>query len=228
MNRLILVFLICFSACKSTAYFVSPNDVHQEKVTVYLKKGDIITGLININMESNSRLHAEVGDFKPTIEIMPEGKTTWQKINILDIVGYTMGSDYFTIKSIDLLMDGTSYLLFVKRLTPENSRIQLYQLDESGKANDVGEKITRYYLSFPGYSPLETLNAKSSQLVPNFDLKMSNWVDDCPNLAKKIRKKETGYFYGLATFNAKTTPDVLLRIITEYNSCTLTASPQTN
>ena len=219
MKKPFVVILICLSGCKTSGYFTNPNDVHQEKATVYLKNQEKLTGDVNIKVEVDSRI---AGDFKPSIEIRPEGKTSWQKLNITEISAYSLGSDYFPVKNVDVDMNGAMYMLFVKRLTDEHSRIQLYQLDESGKANYTGEAETRYYLSFPGYAPLQTVNAKSSQLVPNFDLKMSALVDDCPTLAKKIRKREKGYFLALATFNAKTTPDVLMRIINEYNSCTLT------
>ena len=225
MKKAIVVFLIFSSACKPSGYFTSPNDVHKEKVIVYLKNQEKIVGDINIDLEHDSRLP---GDFKPTLEIMPEGKTSWQKLNIQDITAYSMGSDYFPVKNVDVDMNGANYMLFVKRMTAENSRIQLYQLYESGKSNYTGEPVTHYYLSFPGFAPLETINAKGSQLVPNFDSKMSNLVEDCPNLAKKIRKKEKGYFLAMATFNVKTTPEVLMRIIDEYNSCTLTKNNPTN
>jgi len=225
MKKSLIVILIFLSGCKSSGYFVSPNDVHKEKVIVYLRNQEKITGDINIDMEVDSRLQ---GNYKPTIEIMPEGKTSWQKLNIMDITAYSLGSDYFPVKNVDVDMNGSMYILFVKRLTTENSRIQLYQLYESGKSNSTGEAVTQYYLSFPGFAPLETMNAKGGQLVPNFDMKMSNLVDDCPGLAKKIRKKEKGYFLAVATFNVKTTPDVLMRIINEYNSCTLIQNPPAN
>jgi hypothetical protein len=221
MKKPVIAFLIFLSGCKTTGFMVSPNDVHKEKVIIYLKNQEKISGDINISMENGSGQHA---DFTPILEIMPEGKTTWQKLNINDITAYSLGSDYYPVKRVDVDMNGALYLLFVKRLTTENSRIQLYELYQSGKANYTGESTTAYYLSFPGFGPLETVNAKGSQLVPNFDSKMSNMVEDCPVLAKKIRKKEKGYFLSLATFNIKTTPTVLMRIVQEYDSCSLNSN----
>jgi len=221
MKKPLVFFLIFLSGCKTPGFFISPNDVHKEKVIVYFKNQEKISGVINISMEYGSAMHP---DFKPILEIMPEGKTTWQNLNISDITAYSLGSDYYPVKRLDVDMNGALYLLFVKRLTAENSKIQLYELYQSGKANYTGDATTTYFLSFPGYGPLETLNAKSSKLVPNFDLKMSSMVEDCPNLEKKIRKREKGYFLSLGTFNIKTTPTVLMTIINEYDSCNLSGN----
>jgi hypothetical protein len=214
--RAVICILIFLSGCKTTAFFVSPNEVHKENVVLYLKNQEKISGIINIDLENGSGLHTE---FKPIIEIMPEGKTTWQRFNITDITAYTMGSDYFPVKDLDVDLNGTHFLLFVKRMTAENSKIQLYEQYESGKGNSTGESKYSYFLSFPGFGPLETINAKSSRLVPNFDSKMSNMVDDCPALAKKIRSRQKDYFLAMGTFNIKKTPEVLMRIINDYNNC---------
>jgi hypothetical protein len=221
MKKSFIAFLIFLSGCKTSGFMVSPNDVHKEKVIVYFKNQEKISGVINISMENGSGLHP---NFKPILEFMPEGKTTWQNLNISDISAYSLGSDYYPVKRLDVDMNGALYLQFVKRLTAENSRIQLYELYQSGKANYTGDAVTTYFLSFPGYGPLETLNVGSSQLVPNFDLKMSNMVEDCPTLEKKIRRKEKGYFLSMGTFNIKTIPTVLITIIHEYDSCNLSGN----
>jgi hypothetical protein len=221
MKKLLIAFFIILSGCKSEGYLVSPNDVHKAKVILYTKSQGQISGYIDISMEYGSGQHP---NFSPVLEIMPEGKTAWQKLNINDITAYSLGSDYYPVKMVDVEMNGPPYQCFVKRLTAENSKIQLYELYQSGKANYTGDPTTSYYLSFPGYGPQQTINAKGSQLVPNFDLKMSSMVEDCPALAKKIRKMEKGYFLNMATFNIKTTPSVLMRIINEYDSCNLTGN----
>jgi len=107
----------------------------------------------------------------------------------------------------------------VKRLTGENSRIQLYELYESGRGNDAGEIEYTYFLSYPSCGPLDALNTRSSVFMPSFEQKMSLLVEDCPGLAQKILAKDNGYFIPVASFNIKKHPDVLLRIIDEYNKC---------
>ena len=216
MMKKIVIFLIFLSACKPSGFMVSPNEVRDAKVVLYLWDKTKMTGNINIDLENGSGLHVE---FKPYIEFMPEGKTNWEKIKITDIEGYSSGMDYFAVKNLDVDLNNTHFMLFVKRMTPENSKIQLYELYESGKGNSTGDAGYTYYLSFPGYAPRQTMNAKSNQLVPNFELKMSNLVEDCPSLAKKIRTKEKDYYLPMNTFNRKKTPEVLMRIINEYDSC---------
>jgi hypothetical protein len=213
---LFILNLILLSACKTTGYFVSPNEVHKEKVVLYLKNEEKISGEINIDLETPTAQHVT---FKPLIEILPEGKTVWQTISMTEVSAYTMGSDFYAAKNLDVDINGTHFLMFVKRLTAENSKIQLYELYESGRGTATGESKYSYFLSFPGYAPYQAMNVRSSELIPGFDSKMGNLVDDCPVLAKKIRSKQPDYFLNMATFNRKKTPEVLLRIIDEYNNC---------
>lgn len=216
MMKPIVFILILLPACKPAAFFVSPNEVHKEKVILYLRNQEKISGEINIELENNSSQHVV---FKPLIQILPEGKTVWQNFNMTEVAAYSMGSDFYPAKNLDVGLNGSPFLMFVKRLTAENSKIQLYELYESGRGSPTGEPKYSYFLSFPGYAPYETMNARSSQLMPNFEMKMSNLVDDCPPLAKKIRNKQKDYSLSMATFNARKTPEVLMRIINEYDSC---------
>ena len=121
MKRPVLFILILLSACKPGAYIVSPNEVHKEKVMLYLRNGEKITGEINIDLESNSSQHIA---FNPLVEILPEGKTVWRKFNMTEIAAYAMGPDYYPVKNLDVNLNGSHSLMFVKRLTPENSKIQ--------------------------------------------------------------------------------------------------------
>lgn len=216
MRNPVLLILILLSACKPGAYINSPNEVHKEKVVLYLRNEEKITGEINIDLESNSYQHMA---FSPLIEILPEGKTAWRKLNMIDIAAYSLGSDYYPAKNLDVDLNGTHFLLFVKRLTAANSKIQLYELYESGRGTYTGEPKYSYFLSFPGYAAYQAMNVRSADLIPGFDLKMSTMVEDCPALAKKIRSKQNDYYLNMATFNRKKTPEVLLRIINEYDSC---------
>jgi hypothetical protein len=209
------------SGCKPTAYFLSPNEVQKEKVVLFLRSQEKITGEINISFENSFNSPMENNAF---IKFLPEGKSTEEIVYLSEITGYSRGNDFYALKKVDLFMNNTSYLLFVKRLTGETSRIQLYELYESGIGNATNEVKYSYYLSLPSFDdPLETVNTRSSAIIPAFDQKMSEIVSDCPTLAKKIKSKDNGYFIPFATFNIKKHPDVLLKIINEYNGCDLTA-----
>jgi hypothetical protein len=212
----LLFCLILLSGCQPSKYFITPNTVHKEKAILFLRDRSKISGEINIYLEDYSNGNIV---YQPFIEFIPEGKTQSQVINLTDIAGYSMGADFFALKKIDLNVNNVYYLLFVKRLTGENSKIQLYELYESGRGNPTGESRYTYYLSFPSFDPLQTMNTRSIDLMPSFDQKMSKLVDDCPGLAEKIRVREKGYFLPLVTFANKRHREVLLKIISEYNSC---------
>jgi hypothetical protein len=188
----------------------------KEKAVLYLRNQTKLSGDITVFFETTFNTQMEIN---PYIFFLPEGKTTEEKINLSEITGYSIGSDYYALKEVDLLANNVVHLLFVKRLTTENSKLQLYELYESGRGNATNEVKYSYYLSLPAFDALKTINTRSIHIVPDFDQKMSEIVSDCPSLAKKIRSKESGYFIPFATFNRKKHPEVLLKIIDEYNKC---------
>jgi hypothetical protein len=50
-----------------------------------------------------------------------------------------------------------------------------------------------------------------------FAKKMSEYLKDCPELAKKIEDKEKGYKYNM--FNGAANNEVFFKIMEEYNAC---------
>ena len=212
------IFILCIFlfGCKSPSEFLTPNEVHKEKVELVFRDQKKVTGVINILHENSSSQHVSYSRY---IEFTPEGKDSSKRVDINEIAGYWFDSTYYALKKLDVYMNGIYRLLFVKRLTDENSRIQLYELYESGNSNDVGNFEYSYYLSYPSCGPLDAINTRSSLMVPSFEQKMSLLVEDCPSLAQKILAKDKGYFIPAASFNIKKHPDVLMRIINEYNKC---------
>jgi hypothetical protein len=89
--------------------------------------------------------------------------------------------------------------LFVKKLTKDNSRINLYELYERVTNTSSNGRRTyetdsySYYIHVPG-QPDEAWNIEGRHLTPNFENKMSDLVKDCPALAEKVRRKDKGYF----------------------------------
>jgi hypothetical protein len=215
MKPLFLCVLFLF-ACKSPSEFLTSNEVHWEKVDVVFRDHTKITGRINIQLENSSSMEVT---FSRYIQFIREGTTLPEKIDLYNISGYWYKSAYYPLKIVDIHLNGINRLLFVKRLTDENSRIQLYELYHPGIANGGGEIEYTYFLSYPSSNPLEAVNTRSIALLPFFDQKMSLLVADCPDLAQKIRAKNVGYFIPFASLNLKKHPDVLLRIINEYNKC---------
>jgi hypothetical protein len=115
----------------------------------------------------------------------------------------------------------------MKRLTPESSRIHLYEdvekVSETNRANGNSYTNTRYeteyYLQLPNEAGSDVYALNSSRFVPNFDEKMSRVVSDCPALAQKIAAKENGYFYAQVSFFKEKRANVVMTIIEEYNRC---------
>src|SRR5258705_9967598 len=62
-----------------------------------------------------------------------------EKISIDSIKSYKINEDYYFPKIIDLEFNGSERLLFVKRLTQEKSRIQMYELHQQKKQTADGE-----------------------------------------------------------------------------------------
>ena len=215
MKHIFIVIFFLFG-CKSPSEFLTANEVHKEKVDLVLRNQTKITGVIDIQHENSNSQHVSYNQY---IEFNPEGRDTSERIDINEIAGYWFDSTYYALKKLDVYMNGVYRLLFVKRLTDENSRIHLYELYESGNANDVGNFEYSYFLSYPSCGPLDAINTRSHLLMPSFEQKMSVLVEDCPDLAQKILAKDKGYFIPVTSFNIKKHPEVLMRIINEYNKC---------
>jgi hypothetical protein len=114
----------------------------------------------------------------------------------------------------------------MKRLTPDNSKIQLYEyLDKetsySGfRRNRVVTSLEKnYYVQLPSEKEDGVWDIGSSKFVPNFDEKMSKIVNDCAVLSQKIANKEKGYFYPQVGSSDEERVDRLWNIINEYNKC---------
>jgi len=210
------MLLLTIWGCAPKAYFKTPNDVYKEKVILYLYQKPGVSGILTVPFENY--YDVDIAPVK-TLQFIPEGKTVAENIPIGAIDGYSIGNDYYAMKKLDVLLNKSSHLLFAKRLSSENSRIQLYELYESGKGNNTGEIKYSYFISLPSFDRYETINALSNRLTPDFDLKMSELVEDCPALAKKIRNRQNGYFVPLVSFGTYKRREVFLKIIDEYNTC---------
>ena len=217
MKPLLLTLLLIYG-CKTSSYFNTPNDVVKRHATLYLTNKDTLPGTLTVTLEDYG--HLSSGARYPSfVNFTPEGKDTMRRVALDEIVGYRLGTTFYTLKVVDIRMNGVQRLLFLQQLSPDSSKIQLYELHESGQANATGESLYSYYLSLPGFSRLEAINTHGSRIIPEFEEKMSAIVADCPALAAKIRKKEKGYYIPQVSFDARKHPDVLLKIITEYNHC---------
>jgi hypothetical protein len=213
-----LIICLILVGCVST-YFKTPNDVYKTPATIYLDDGTEKTGELTIQLESA----LESGfDNKNLVTIGHKETGNSEEIRIESIKCYKIRNDYYFPKKIDLNLDGNYHLLFVKQLTPEISKIHLYELDQRYRSTSSGKSDELYYISLPNSSKYEAWSIYSNKVSPDFEYKMSNIVSDCPALATKIKSKEKGYYIPHGprfTFPDSKRLDVFQRIIGEYNNC---------
>src|SRR3954463_11552922 len=109
----LILFVLVISSCHSS-YFDTPNDLKNMYGTVYLMNGKSYDGKIVVNksnlLSSPVKLYTE-GDKKP------------MQFRLLDVKGYSIRNDYFALKEIRGGVNIGKHYSFMRRLTPEDSRI---------------------------------------------------------------------------------------------------------
>ena len=213
--------VVALSSCKTSAYFNSPNDLNYITGTLYLTTGEKLEGKISVNEEAGG-----------IIKIYLDGEKKPQRYRFPEVKAYSIRNEYYELKEVkDGIAFNRAYRFhFMKRLTPADSKIHLYEyLDKQTQYSGYGgyrrnstaytslEKNYYIQLSSEKYDGVWDIGL--SKLVPNFDEKMSKIVDDCPTLSQKIANKEKGYFYSQLGAGEEKRVDMLWNIINEYNQC---------
>lgn len=217
MKLIFASILVFFLSCKPpSGYFKTANDVQKKEALVYFNNGSVVKGKLTVLFENNFNYNNERKVF---VKFSGEGMQEEKLLDIHEIKGYSIDSNFYMLKYVDLNVNASRYLLFVKRLTRETDKLQLYQLHQEFSSNYTGEVQDFYYISFPYDGPLETTSASSIKLVPDFEHKMSSLLEDCPELATKIRSRKSGYTLPLVSFATQKKLEVLSRIVNEYNHC---------
>ncbi len=216
--KLFLAFCIsCIFICTGcvSTYFKTPNDLYRETATVYLNDGTKREGELTIQLETEFTR-------ENSVTLFDKEKKQTEKIPVKSVDHYKIRENYYFLKEIDLDLNGVYHFLFVKQLTAENSRIQLYELQQRYKSTETGEERKLYFISLPASGKYEALNIFSKQLSHEFEYKMSEIVKDCSSLADKIRTKAKGYYIPNAPslfFPDSKRIEVYKRIVEEYNNC---------
>lgn len=209
---LILCCIVIVSCASSTAYFKTPNDVLKMNASVTMKNGTVREGLLTVLFEKDIETNVNL------ISFIPADTKAEEKLQFSDIQSYTLNGNTYVAKQVNLNTAGTNRGLFVKRLSSQNSKIQLYQLEQKYKSNPTGEDRDFFYIAVPAYSATQLIELHSSTLVPSFENKMAAFVADCSSLSAKIKNKEKGYTYNFLTATFRKV-EVMKRIIQEYDAC---------
>ena len=223
--RAFALFLILLSllliGCKPSSYFGTPNDLRNEDCTIYLIDGTEKKGKLTIQFETGHKAANQV-------HLLTE-KNLEEKIPIDSIQYYKFNKDSYYPKKIDLdtyeipnkdnlYLPDVRNILFVKRLTEQNTKVTLYELYESRSNSLDGIEHRYYFISFPTDDRLTAWNIGGSKFFPGFDKKMSSLVSDCPSLSDKIKEKAKGYFASQLTLDL-IKYETFKRIADEYNTC---------
>ena len=186
--------------------------------TLYLTNGKSVDGKLVIQMGNL---------FSSDVKVYAEGDKKPMHFDLGEVEGYRIRNDYYALKEKKGGLAIGRRLSFMKRLTPENSRIHLYEdLEKVTETNKVNGNTnnrtyyeTEYFMQLPGEEGSAVYALGGSKFVPNFDEKMSRMVSDCPSLSQKIAIKEDGYFYAQISLFKEKRVNVLMNIIEEYNRC---------
>ena len=206
----------------------TPNQFQHVKSMLYLKNGDSVLGHLSIDM--NKSIGKAI-----RIKALQNGEI--HKYTIKEVKGYRINNELYTLKEVknnsisigngqpllgQMLTKKESF--FMKRLTPENSRIHLYEntilepIRENG--NTIGSRrVINHYIELQDANDLFVHSFDDRLFVPDFDAKMSAIVKDCPQLSMKIANKEKGYFYAQVNLVKEIRTAIMLNIIEEYNKC---------
>ncbi|MBB1284197.1 hypothetical protein HRH25_07425 [Flavisolibacter sp. BT320] len=179
--------------------------------TLYLHDGKTIDGKLVIETENI---------FGSKVKMYTAEDRKPMQFSLSQVRGYAMGENEYELKEIREGLSIGKRQFFMKRLTPLNSRIHLYEFSKKETANKTSTRhVTEYYAQLPGEEENLVHSTIGSHFVPHFEQKVSRIVSDCPALAKKIADKQNGYFYAQVSLLKEKRVDVLMRIINEYNAC---------
>ena len=216
-----LFFLLTTAGCKTYSYFNSANDVLNKDCRVFLIDGSEIDGRLTVQFETGH-------DADKYIKVVTNANAE-KKILITDIKYYTCNNEFYFPKQINLeayqipnwnkiYTPDVNNILFLKRLTNDSAKLQLFELFKSRTKTSDGVDEHDYYISFKDENRFMTWSIRGTKFFPNFEERMSAIVSDCPLLAEKIKQKVNGYAVRQVSVDAKKN-EVMKRIVEEYNAC---------
>jgi hypothetical protein len=214
MKSILFILLFFLVAC-NTPYYTTVNDMRGQPASITLANGTQLNGKINVKIVS-SYYYAD------RISFAEGAEKEYKKYNLADIRSlYINGATYF-VKTIVSTSNSKDVKRFLKEISLPGGRMALYENEVVTKNNESNTNETKlqYFVQLPNTTNDEVYNIASNKFTPNFDEKMSSYVQDCAALADKIKSKDKAYFYPfLVNDNSPRRKAVLLQIINAYNNC---------
>lgn len=205
---------VLHSNCNTPSHFITPNEIRNISSTVYLLDGTSLQGKLVITTNLWG---------KEFVKLHKEGSSEIVNLQMDDVKGYKVGSSYFDLKEIPTGSGKGFHYSFMERLTPENSRIQLYK--HTKKSNIVDKNrpnstiSSEYFIQLPNEKANFVWSIGSKKFHPHFNRKMAKIIDDCPELKQRVLMREKGYEIHDVTYQQEKKEEILLRIIKEYDRC---------
>lgn len=222
-----------FPGCTSNRYFGTPNYFTGQPGWLYLKNGIKIKGKISVNnLMGNS------------VEVRTSKKESI-KYTIGEVMACYLDIGVFEPKIIRTqVLNLSSRLEFMERLTPDSSTIHLYEayekLTDEKLMGDVSlypsvEYDLKYYIHLPGDKPEEVWELSIGLLSEHLSKGLETLFSDCPGLLEKIRSGDPAYNIYFkpqiqldhVTVGRLTTRDkeakvkVILKVLAEYEQCVM-------
>ncbi len=208
---MLLLAMMFLPACRTLSYFESPNNLRNINGTLFLRNGKTYAGKLIIETENV---------FSAPVRLFADEDRKPMQFRLQDVKAFRIGNDLYELKEMREGISIGRRLYFMKRLTPESSRIHLFEFSKKEMVNKTSVRHEpEFFIQLPNDTDNMVYAANSNTFVPHFEEKVSRMVHDCPTLAKKISDKKPGYFYAQVSLVREKRADVLLRIIEEYNEC---------
>ncbi len=177
--------------------------------------GSMQEGTIQFSITADSR-DLRIVYFTPAAEMKPK------RIESDDIQYFTVkGIRFYPVRTKEDDMNIGNKTIFMEMVNAlPDDKFKMYRLRKLEKNPMQGSDQKPYDLKRGYYVMLpEFKNAHEiiDLAFTPFAKKMSEYLKDCPDLAKKITDKESGYKYNM--FNGAANDEIFLRVMTEYNNC---------
>ncbi len=203
--------LLLFTSCRTLSYFESPNNLRNINGTLYLQDGKSYQGKLIVETENL---------FGSPVKLYQDGDRKPMQFNLADVKAFSVRNELYEVREIRDGINIGRRLYFMRRLTPENSRMHLFEFLKKETVNKTSVRHEpEYYVQLPNEKEAIVYASNSTKFVPHFEEKVSKMVSDCPSLSQKITEKRPGYFYAQVSLLKEKRADVLLKIIEEYNQC---------
>ena len=126
--------LLFMQSCLTTSYFKTSNNVYKKDGVINLIDGKTVQGKITILFENG---------LDPVNYILLNRNGKDEKVLIDDIASYTINSEVYLPKLVDIDNSKNQKILFLKQLSKKDSKIQLLELYQ--QANISKDGVANYF-----------------------------------------------------------------------------------